>query len=99
MCLYFSIYSGFLQAHVSYLDESCQTCLFLLTVDRDSFFTLSECKSKIKQVGNFPVPNSFQIMLLTISLACSPQNLQRHVLVFIDLLVFTSLNLVQHKTN
>lgn len=41
--------SGFLQAHVSYLDESCQTCLFLLTVDRDSFFTLSECKSKIKQ--------------------------------------------------
>ncbi|XP_014773330.1 vacuolar fusion protein MON1 homolog A isoform X2 [Octopus bimaculoides] len=41
--------SGFLQAHVSYLDESCQTCLFLLTVDRDSFFTLSDCKSKIKQ--------------------------------------------------
>ncbi|KAK6176727.1 hypothetical protein SNE40_014970 [Patella caerulea] len=41
--------SGFLQAHISYLDDSCNTCLLLLTVDRESFFTLSDCKSKIKE--------------------------------------------------
>ncbi|KAK3102519.1 hypothetical protein FSP39_011920 [Pinctada imbricata] len=41
--------SGYLQAHISYLDESCQTCLLLLTVDRESFFTLSDCKNKIKE--------------------------------------------------
>ncbi|KAL3851627.1 hypothetical protein ACJMK2_015360 [Sinanodonta woodiana] len=41
--------SGFLQAHISYLDESCQTCLILLTVDRESFFTLSECKNRIQE--------------------------------------------------
>ncbi|WAR25300.1 MON1A-like protein [Mya arenaria] len=41
--------SGFLQAHISYLDEACQTCLLLLTVDRDSFFTLSGCKTKITE--------------------------------------------------
>ncbi|PVD24522.1 hypothetical protein C0Q70_15005 [Pomacea canaliculata] len=40
--------SGYLQAHVSYLDSDCQVCLLLLSVDRDSFFTLSECKDKIK---------------------------------------------------
>ncbi|XP_067684520.1 vacuolar fusion protein MON1 homolog A-like [Haliotis asinina] len=41
--------SGFLQAHVSYLDDNSQTCMLLLSVDRDSFFTLSECKNKIKE--------------------------------------------------
>ncbi|XP_076448085.1 protein SAND-like isoform X2 [Babylonia areolata] len=40
--------SGFLQAHVSYLDNDCEVCLLLLSVDRDSFFTLSEAKDKIK---------------------------------------------------
>ncbi|XP_013380579.1 vacuolar fusion protein MON1 homolog A [Lingula anatina] len=39
--------SGFLHAYVSYLDPGCQTCLLLLTVDRDMFFTLSECRQKI----------------------------------------------------
>ncbi|CAH1784209.1 unnamed protein product [Owenia fusiformis] len=38
---------GYLHAHVSYLDDNCAACLLLLTVDRDMFFTLSECKSKI----------------------------------------------------
>ncbi len=41
---------GYLHAHISYLDEECQCCLLLLTVDRDVFFTLSECKQKIQQV-------------------------------------------------
>ncbi|XP_074645547.1 vacuolar fusion protein MON1 homolog A-like [Tubulanus polymorphus] len=39
--------SGYLHGHVSYLDEDCHTCLLLLTVDRDMFFTLSDCKAKI----------------------------------------------------
>ncbi|XP_078000026.1 vacuolar fusion protein MON1 homolog A-like [Glandiceps talaboti] len=38
--------SGFLHAHVSYLDDT-NACLLLLTVDRDLFFTLSDCKQKI----------------------------------------------------
>jgi len=39
---------AFFHAHVSYVDEdSLQCCLLLLTVDRESFFTLSECKRKI----------------------------------------------------
>lgn len=41
--------SGYLQAHISYLDESCQTCMLLLSVDRESFFILSECKKKIQE--------------------------------------------------
>ncbi|XP_045167306.2 vacuolar fusion protein MON1 homolog A-like [Mercenaria mercenaria] len=41
--------SGFLQAHISYLDEECQTCLLLLSVDRDSFFTLSACKTRVTE--------------------------------------------------
>ncbi|XP_041350139.1 protein SAND-like [Gigantopelta aegis] len=41
--------SGFLQAHVSYLDESCDTCLLLLSVDRESFFALSDCKTRIRE--------------------------------------------------
>ncbi|KAK7102484.1 protein SAND-like [Littorina saxatilis] len=40
--------SGFVQAHVSYLDNDCEVCLLLLSVDRDSFFILSEAKDKIK---------------------------------------------------
>ena len=30
---------------------SCQTCLLLLSVDRDSFFILSECRNKIRDVS------------------------------------------------
>ncbi|XP_005090495.1 protein SAND [Aplysia californica] len=40
---------GFLQAHVSYLDEECHTCLLLLSVDIEAFYILSECKAKIKE--------------------------------------------------
>ncbi|ELT95737.1 hypothetical protein CAPTEDRAFT_164017 [Capitella teleta] len=40
---------GYLHAHISYMDEECRSCLLLLTVDRDVFFTLSECKEKIRE--------------------------------------------------
>lgn len=39
--------SGFLHAHVSYLNDDCPACLLLLTTDPDMFFTLSDCKLKI----------------------------------------------------
>jgi len=38
---------GFLHAHISYLDESLNTCLVLLSADRDAFFQMSEAKSKV----------------------------------------------------
>jgi len=44
--------SGYLHAHISYLDDSCQTCLLLLAVDKDLFFKLSECRDKIKEVSS-----------------------------------------------
>lgn len=40
--------SGYLHAHVSYLSD-CPACLLLLTVEKDSFFQLSEAKSKIEE--------------------------------------------------
>ena len=43
-------HSGYLHGHVSYLDEECRVCLLLLSVNKDSFFTLSECRKKIKEV-------------------------------------------------
>lgn len=41
--------SGFLHAHVSYLAEGCPACLLLLSVDRDQFFPLQECRRNIAQ--------------------------------------------------
>ncbi|CAL1532083.1 unnamed protein product [Lymnaea stagnalis] len=41
--------AGFLQAHVSYLDDECHTCLLLLSVDIEAFYVLSECKAKIQE--------------------------------------------------
>ncbi|OQR69836.1 vacuolar fusion protein MON1A-like [Tropilaelaps mercedesae] len=48
--------SAFLHAHVSYLDEACISCLLLVTVRRDQFFELQECRSQIVerlQKGDF----------------------------------------------
>merc|ERR1712141_970690 len=39
--------SGFMHAHVSYLIEGSPVCLFMLTVERDIFFALSEARRKI----------------------------------------------------
>lgn len=44
--------SGYLHAHISYLDDTCNACLLLLSTDRDAFFPLSECKLKILEVDN-----------------------------------------------
>merc|ERR1712110_215674 len=39
--------SGFMHAHVSYLSDDSPICLFMLTVERDIFFELSEARGKI----------------------------------------------------
>lgn len=39
--------SGFLHGHISYLDDENKSCLLLLTVDKDMFFPLKECRNKI----------------------------------------------------
>ena len=41
--------TGFLHAHVSYVDEDCTTCLLLITNEKDTFFELKECRTKIVQ--------------------------------------------------
>jgi len=37
-------------AYISYLDEPCNACLLLLTVDNGAFSVLSECKKKVVEV-------------------------------------------------
>lgn len=39
-----------MHAHVSYLSEDSPVCLFMLTVERDIFFKLSEARQKIVNV-------------------------------------------------
>ena len=46
----FLLFSGFMQAHISYLSDDCQAWLLLITVDRDNFFELSEAKNRIVEV-------------------------------------------------
>ena len=43
--------SGYLHAHISYLDNS-PACLLLLTVDKMMFFELAKCKEKIVEVSD-----------------------------------------------
>ncbi|XP_065669454.1 protein SAND isoform X2 [Hydra vulgaris] len=39
--------SGYLYAHISYLNDDSPACLLLLSSDRNAFFPLSTCKAKI----------------------------------------------------
>ena len=50
MNVLFYIFSGFMHAHVSYLSDDSPICLFMLTVERDIFFELSEARGKIINV-------------------------------------------------
>nr|CAG4645441.1 EOG090X03TW [Lynceus sp. MCZ IZ 141354] len=49
ICLPHFDQSGYLHAYVSYLAEDCQACLVLFTVNRDSFYVLSEVKQRITE--------------------------------------------------
>ena len=50
-----------MHAHVSYLSEDSPVCLFMLTVERDIFFKLSEARQKIVNVRKI-------ILLCTLSI-------------------------------
>lgn len=41
--------NGFLHAHVSYLDDSCEACLLLMSVNIESFEELSSAKKNISE--------------------------------------------------
>lgn len=41
--------NGFLHAYVSYLDDSCEACLFLMSVNIESFEELSKAKKNITE--------------------------------------------------
>lgn len=41
--------TGFLHAHVSFVDEECTTCLLLITNEKNSFYELKQCRTKIVQ--------------------------------------------------
>lgn len=47
-------FSGFMQAHVSYLKEDHPACLIMLTVERNIFYEISETKKAIVQVLFYP---------------------------------------------
>ena len=45
------VFSGYLYAHISYLDDNCPACLLLLSTDRDAFFELAETRLKTVEVS------------------------------------------------
>lgn len=75
--------NGYLHCHVSYLDEGCRVCLLLLSVNKDSFFVLSECRNKImeKMTKNNSMkqliealPNEFQTPIRATNPLLNPSN-------------------------
>ena len=43
--------SGYLYAHISYLEDNCPACLLLLSTDRNAFFELAETRLKTLEVS------------------------------------------------
>jgi hypothetical protein len=50
--MYVLFFSGCLHAYISYLDDSCDVCLVLLTVNPEHFQILSDFKQTISEVRN-----------------------------------------------
>ena len=51
--LYLFFFSGYLYAHISYLEDGCPACLLLLSTDRNAFFELAETRLKTLEVSAF----------------------------------------------
>ena len=47
----FVFFSGYLYAHISYLEDNCPACLLLLSTDRNAFFELAETRLKTIEVS------------------------------------------------
>ena len=52
-CSIFVSFSGYLYAHISYLEDDCPACLLLLSTDRNAFFELAETRLKTLEVSAF----------------------------------------------
>ena len=44
-------FSGYLYAHISYLEDNCPACLLLLSTDRNAFFELAGSRQKTIEVS------------------------------------------------
>ena len=44
-------FSGYLYAHISYLEDNCPACLLLLSTDRNAFFELARSRQKTLEVS------------------------------------------------
>ena len=44
-------FSGYLYAHISYLEDNCPACLLLLSTDRNAFFELAGSRQKTLEVS------------------------------------------------
>ena len=44
-------FSGYLYAHISYLEDNCPACLLLLSTDRNAFFELAGSRKKTLEVS------------------------------------------------
>lgn len=51
---------GYFYAYISYLDPQCTVCLVLLSTDKESFYAVSGCKSKIQEA--MKAQNSLQAL-------------------------------------
>lgn len=58
------ISAGFLYAHVSFIDDACRACLLLLSTNKDAFFELSDCRTRIIQVCALVRACSFSFSLV-----------------------------------
>ncbi|XP_075691081.1 vacuolar fusion protein MON1 homolog B-like isoform X3 [Rhinoderma darwinii] len=51
---------GYFYAYISYLDPNCTVCLVLLSTDKESFYAVSDCKTKIQEA--MEAQNSLQTL-------------------------------------
>ncbi|XP_069065636.1 vacuolar fusion protein MON1 homolog B-like [Pleurodeles waltl] len=51
---------GYFYAYISYLDPECTVCLILLSTDKESFYSVSDCKKRIDE--NLRTQNLLQVI-------------------------------------
>lgn len=66
-------FSGYLYAHISYLEDNCPACLLLLSTDRNAFFELAGSRQKTIEVSTVFVLWKFEKDDYTAPTCCYPQ--------------------------
>jgi len=67
-CLYYC--SGYLYAHISYLQEDCPACLLLLSTDRNAFFELAGTKQKILEASQSIIDRLYNVSCVFVIVCC-----------------------------